>query len=56
MDEDEDGKCVRFFQWIDDGGHYSEESIMARLIDNKTRRIRRVATSDAIPKSFKQGD
>lgn len=56
MDEDEDGKCVRFFQWIDDGGHYSEESIMARLIDNKTRRIRRVATSDAIPKSFKQAE
>lgn len=41
MEESEDGKCIRFFQWVDDESRYSNESILARLIDSKTRRIRR---------------
>jgi len=41
MDETEDDECVRFFQWEDDEQLYSSSSILARLQDTKSRRIRR---------------
>ena len=42
MNEDENNRTVRFFQWVDDEGRYSKNSIYARLIQRQKRIIRNV--------------
>ena len=48
MNEDENNRTARFFQWVDDEGRYSNDSIYARLIQRQTRVIRNVENEEPI--------
>jgi len=48
MNEDENNRTVRFFQWVDDEGRYSKNSIYARLIQRQTRIIRNVDNEEPL--------
>ena len=48
MNEDENNRTVRFFQWVDDEGRYSKNSIYARLIQRQKRIIRNVENEEPL--------
>jgi len=48
MNEDENNRTVRFFQWVDDEGRYSKNSIYARLIQRPKRIIRNVENEEPL--------
>lgn len=48
MNEDENNRTVRFFEWVDDDGHYSKNSIYARLIQRQKRVIRKVENEEPL--------
>ena len=58
MNEDENNRTVRFFQWVDDEGRYSKNSIYARLIQRQKRIIRNVENEEPLDegKMFKLVD
>lgn len=48
MNEDENNRIVRYFEWVDDEGRYSKDSIYARLIQRQKRIIRNVDNEEPI--------
>ena len=48
MNEDENNRTVRFFQWVDDEGRYSKNSIYARLIQRQKRIIRNLENEEPL--------
>lgn len=49
MEENENGENIRFYQWIDDQGTYSDESFLGRVAFLKQRFIRKEEAQDDRP-------
>ena len=52
MNNNEDGTVVRYYQWVDDNGLYSDQSFLSRLITRPTRIIRSIEQGN---RAYKQG-